>query len=417
MTWQETRMKFLCVDSGQYGLNISADEYTTSGTRLIRTSDIAASGALKAADTGVYIDAQPGPRHQLHRGDILLSRSGTLGRSFLVPAEANGQTFAGFLIRFRPAHYTNPRFLHYATQSKMFQGIVHSEAVSSTIQNFNAERYANVPMRAPAADVQRRIADFLDGETARTDHLHARVARFSELLNERQASLLARCFTADDDHHTKRAVTVPLRRIIERWIDYRGATPEKTASGIPLVTARNIREGKIDLAASREYIAEDAYKVWMRRGLPMHGDVLLTTEAPLGQVARIFDSGVALAQRIILLRPDPEQCSTEWLYWYLRSPQGQAELALRATGSTAVGIKADRLRSVPIPLLDTKDIQERLSDLRSHVSQVERCKGELTRQSNLLAERRQALITAAVTGQFDVSTASGRNVTDGVPTS
>jgi type I restriction enzyme S subunit len=117
---------------------------------------------------------------------------------------------------------------------------------------------------------------------------------------------------------------------------------------------------------------------------------------------------------VIVLRVDPRFCSPEWLYWYLRSPQGQAELGLRATGSTALGIKADRLRGVPIPVVKLEEAKERLAQLQSQVSQVERLQGELSRQRALIAERRQALITAAVTGQFDVSTASGRNVTDGV---
>ncbi|URM89655.1 restriction endonuclease subunit S [Streptomyces sp. MRC013] len=288
-------------------------------------------------------------------------------------------------------------------------------AGSGPLPFVNEAQIRDLRISFPDEGEQRRIADFLDAETGKLDRIQLLSNKLSRLLGERQASLLSNCFAS----HTVQAdgalpINLALRRVVSRWIDYRGATPEKTVSGIPLVTAKNIRDGKIDLAASREYIAEDAYSDWMRRGLLMHSDVLLTTEAPLGQVAMVDDAGVALAQRVIVLRVDQRFCSPEWLYWYLRSPQGQAELELRATGSTALGIKADRLRGVPIPVLKPAEAKKRLAQLQSQVSQVESLQSELSRQRALITERRQSLITAAVTGQFDVSTASGRNVTDGV---
>ncbi|OMI85732.1 hypothetical protein BSZ07_32675 [Streptomyces sp. M1013] len=266
-------------------------------------------------------------------------------------------------------------------------------------------------MAAPDFAQQCRIADFLDAETAKLLRLEKHSCRLTELLEERKSALISACYTfAGEDE----AQVVPLRRVVKRWIDYRGATPEKTDSGIPLVTAKNIRDGRIDYEASREYIAEDAYKDWMRRGLPETEDVLLTTEAPLGQVAFISDTSVALAQRVIVLRVHRDICSPEWVYWYLRSPQGQAELELRATGSTALGIKADRLRGVPIPMPTLIESRRRLRSLSTQVAQIEGLHKKLVRQRTLVAERRQALITAAVTGQFDVTTASGRNVSEGV---
>ncbi|MFD4569884.1 hypothetical protein ACFWOX_36745 [Streptomyces sp. NPDC058467] len=309
------------------------------------------------------------------------------------------------------------RYLHHLLRSHFLIGEFksRSKGIRPAQWRLYWEDLAKVEVSLPPVKEQRRIADFLDAETSELARIELLSSQLSCLLGERQASLLSNCFSSrTTEAGGALPVNLVLRRVVNRWIDYRGATPEKTVSGVPLVTAKNIRDGKIDMAASREYIAEDAYSDWMRRGLLMHGDVLLTTEAPLGQVAMVDDPGVALAQRVIVLRADQRFCSPEWLYWYLRSPQGQAELELRATGSTALGIKADRLRGVPIPVLKPAEAKERLAQLQSQVSQIESLQGELSRQRALIAERRQALITAAVTGQFDVSTASGRNVTDGV---
>ncbi|MEU9876620.1 restriction endonuclease subunit S [Streptomyces phaeochromogenes] len=311
---------------------------------------------------------------------------------------------------FEPEH-GDPRYWRYLMLLLDMAKITNPGPVPSVSER----QVAALPVPLPTVEEQRRIADFLDAEIKKLARIELLSSKVSCLLGERQASLLSNCFSSrTTEADGALPVNLALRRVVNRWIDYRGATPEKTVSGVPLVTAKNIRDGKIDMAASREYIAEDAYSDWMRRGLLMRGDVLLTTEAPLGQVAMVDDPGVALAQRVIVLRADQRFCSPEWLYWYLRSPHGQAELELRATGSTALGIKADRLRGVPIPVFKPAEAKERLAQLQSQVSQIESLQGELSRQRALIAERRQALITAAVTGQFDVSTTSGRHVTDGV---
>src|SRR5947199_6715555 len=88
--------------------------------------------------------------------------------------------------------------------------------------------------------------------------------------------------------------------VIERFIDYRGKTPRKMERGIPLITAKIVKEGR--LLEPAEFIDEADYQEWMTRGYPEVNDVVLTTEAPLGEVALLRDKNVALAQRIITLR-------------------------------------------------------------------------------------------------------------------
>ena len=88
-----------------------------------------------------------------------------------------------------------------------------------------------------------------------------------------------------------------LEECLDALIDYRGKTPTKTESGIPLVTAKVIKGGRIETPT--EFIAPEEYDSWMRRGIPATGDVVLTTEAPLGEVAQLGSEKEALAQRVI----------------------------------------------------------------------------------------------------------------------
>jgi len=89
---------------------------------------------------------------------------------------------------------------------------------------------------------------------------------------------------------------LPLEDAMDAIIDYRGKTPKKTDSGIPLITAKIVKNGRIN--PTQEYIAEADYDAWMQRGIPQKGDVVLTTEAPLGEVAQLNGEKIALAQRI-----------------------------------------------------------------------------------------------------------------------
>ena len=145
-----------------------------------------------------------------------------------------------------------------------------------------------------------------------------------------------------------------LEDALEKLIDYRGKTPEKVAFGIPLITAKVVKDGRIE--TPNEFIAEDNYEDWMRRGIPEYGDVVLTTEAPLGEVAQINTTEkIALAQRIITLRGKKGLLNNSFLKYFLLSPIGQKNLKAKESGSTVTGIKQSALRQVLIyaPSLNT----------------------------------------------------------------
>ena len=147
-----------------------------------------------------------------------------------------------------------------------------------------------------------------------------------------------------------RPLALTIEQATECIIDYRGKTPPKTRSGIRLITAKVVKGGRI-LDEPKEFIATEFYDEWMRRGLPRESDVLITTEAPLGEVAMLRGSDkVALAQRIILLRARAGQVDPFFLFYALQSEFAQGELAARASGTTVAGIKQSELRQVRVPV-------------------------------------------------------------------
>jgi len=141
---------------------------------------------------------------------------------------------------------------------------------------------------------------------------------------------------------------LPLEDCLDALIDYRGKTPRKTNHGIPLITAKVVKSGRIE--TPDEFIAEEDYASWMTRGLPKIGDVVLTTEAPLGEVAQIKFLPVALAQRIVTLRGKPGLLDNCYLLYLLQSQEMQEKLVGRSSGTTVIGIKQSELRKIELAL-------------------------------------------------------------------
>jgi type I restriction enzyme S subunit len=170
------------------------------------------------------------------------------------------------------------------------------------------------------------------------------------------------------------------------FIDYRGQTPTKVERGVRLITAKNVKQGFID-RSPEEFLSEEEYHRWMTRGLPQEGDVLFTTEAPMGNAAVVrLPEHFALAQRIICLRPFGA-IAPEFLALQLLSGPFQSILNKTATGLTAKGIKAAKLKRLPVavpPLAEQHRIVTRVYELMALSDRLEAAQAERERSRNRL---------------------------------
>lgn len=154
--------------------------------------------------------------------------------------------------------------------------------------------------------------------------------------------------------------------LLDKVIDYRGKTPIKTTSGIRLITAKVIKNGRVISEGNQEYINPSDYHEVMKRGEPQQYDIFITTEAPLGQLALWnSDEKIALAQRVILLRPDLSKVDPYYLFYYLQSNKFQSQLYAHATGTTVLGIKNPILKSLVIDC-PSLDIQKKIGNAISN---------------------------------------------------
>lgn len=142
---------------------------------------------------------------------------------------------------------------------------------------------------------------------------------------------------------------IKMEEALDALIDYRGKTPSKSEKGIETLSAKSVKNGYIDYSQCY-YISESEYKRFMVRGFPKVGDILLTTEAPMGLVARLDRDDVAIAQRLLTLRGKKGVLDNDYLMYYLQSPKGQAALKEKETGTTVTGIKQAEFRKIELEL-------------------------------------------------------------------
>ena len=150
------------------------------------------------------------------------------------------------------------------------------------------------------------------------------------------------------------------------FVDYRGKTPNKITEGVFLITASNIRQGYMDYTR-KEYISLEEYQGRQSRGITQKGDLLFTTEAPMGNAALCDLDVCSCGQRIITFKPYEKETAIPALYmFFILSPPFQSQLLDNCTGTTAKGIKADKLKHflIPLPpLAEQKRIVARLEEL------------------------------------------------------
>lgn len=364
-------------------------------------------------------------------GDIVIEKSGggektPVGRVVSFDEHIDAVT-SNFVARIRPRENVWNRYFLYLLAAHYMSGYSHQFIKQNTgIQNLDDTNLFRSEVWIPDLATQRRIADFLDRETARIDLLIEKKQRLVVLLAAKREALrdtaICRGLSADATmkasgidwfgHVPAHWTICRFNRLIASKVDYRGRTPEKVDEGIFLVTARNIRSGRIDYERSEEYTTEEDWEKLSARGKPRIGDVLFTTEAPLGQIAQVDRTDVAFAQRIMKFRANEALVTNDFLAELMMSASFQRSLQLYSSGSTAAGIKSERLVHLFAPVPPMAEQLEIVHFVRREFRRLDSLEEPIDASIDRLKEFRSALITAAVTGQIDVTSWGRRGEAD-----
>jgi type I restriction enzyme, S subunit len=330
---------------------------------------------------------------ELHPADtVMLSRTASVGHVARVGKPmATTQAF----VTWTCSEALDPRYLTVvllAMNPEFFRLAYGSTHLTIYMPDIEQLR---VPL--PPLAEQREIASHVNAETARIDAVIAKKQKLIRLLDERRTAAI------DDAVTTVDGPSVPVRRLSSRitsgprgWADFVSDT------GTPFVRITNIQRDRIDLDMSDILRVDAPQSAESSRTRVRTGDVLVSITADIGSVGLVAAEldGSNISQHVALVRP--RNCEPEWLAYAIRSTPARFQLDSGQYGGTKTQLSLEDIASLRVPYPDITTQRRQLARLRHALVTLDVCASRLRIQTDLLFERRQAQISAAVTGALAV---------------
>ena len=353
--------------------------YSDSGTPVINQKCVRHNGTLILSHTRKHDTAarKISPDNYIQPGDALINSTGTgtLGRSAIVTTVSNPLTWDSHVTLVRPrSDYLDSRFLGYTLQMSENRFITLSQGSTNQIE-LSRDVVANLPLPALSLTEQRRIADYLDRETAQIDAMAEALDGLVARLEERRRAILGRAVRDEEGRFT--------------------------LANVQAITTINsgdaIEASEIDQSGEYPVYGGNGVRGFTHRFNQTENRVLIGRQGALCGNVHIACAPFWASEHALVLTPH-RKTDIRWLAYTL-DDQGLGALSMSAAqpGITASGVGRQK---IPLPPLDE---QRRIADhLDAETAKIDAMIAKAGELRALLDERRSALITATVTGQHPV---------------
>jgi len=394
------------------------------GTRDLDLLSLASAGYLSPRDQGQNRQRpaeESIPRYlAVEAGDLVVNPMWLTGGSVAV-SSLSGAVSPDYRV-FRPGAAVVPRFLHHVLRSQpyMDQYRLYTRADTTFDRRVQQSDLDNLPLALPNVDEQRRIADFLDDQVSRIDQAVSRRRWQVSLLALRDESAVVSALRGESDAESPK----------DSGLDWLGATCRSwpvlsVTSQFAVVLGKMLNEERTVGGRLRTYLRNTNVQ-WdriethdlkqmdfplseRRRYEVLNGDLLICEGGQPGRAAIWSGDSEIYYQKALHRARSRGRSLPRWLFYCLRAAVARDAFGA-AEQTTIAHLTSEQLRATKFPFPEPS-IQERLVRLLDENLDASRNLAEaLDRSVRLLSERKRALITAAVTGEFDVTTASGRGV-------
>lgn len=298
-----------------------------------------------------------------------------------------------------------PRYLHYLLRSEPYKAEIGRISKNMPPNGFELSWDQFRRLRVPLESLTQQcaIADFLDSETARIDDILRLRSRQRELVSQHQASEVDETVSLGSPTAVRR-ITSFITSGPRGWSDLIADDGDR-----PFIRSADLQRHSIRLRTTSVTRVRDPHTAESRRTQLRAGDVCIgITGANTGWVGLYNgDLGIAsVSQHVALMRP--HLVNPAWLAYSASSTAAQQQLMAGQYGGTKQQLGLEDLRQLVIRLPGESEQHSGVARLERSRLFVERVASVICRQIASLREHRQALITAAISGEIDVSTASGR---------
>ncbi|MCQ8906093.1 restriction endonuclease subunit S [Escherichia albertii] len=400
--WVETYLSEIC-SKPQYGYTTKSS--FTGNVKFLRTTDIT-KGTVDWS-TVPYCLQNPDDilKYQLQDRDIVISRAGSVGFSFLVKNPPNNAVFASYLIRFKPFDNISELYLKRFLESGNYWVQLASMSAGNALQNVNAQKLSTLIVPIPPLAEQKIIAEKLDTLLAQVESTKARLEQIPQILKRfRQAVLAAAVSGKLVNNENNKAILTTLGSIAE---DIRYGTSKKCSESeghTPVLRIPNIGPGYI-INNNLKYANFDSKEL---SALTLkEGDLLLIRSNGsvdlVGKVAVISenDTQYLYAGYLIRVRLCLEKAVPKYISYCVQSPQLRQIIENIARSTSGVNnINSKELASLELPLPpipEQHEIVRRVEQLFAYADTIEKqVNNALARVSSLT----QSILAKAFRGEL-----------------
>jgi type I restriction enzyme S subunit len=380
---------------------LTASEYVDDGYAFLATQNL--RGDNLDFENVNYITSfryEESPELKLQVGDVLVSKDGTLGVTAVVKHLPRPATVNGSIAVIRPRDMDS-RFLRYQLDSSVVQGLIRAYKSGMGVPHLFQADLKKFPLSCPPLHVQRAIANYLDAETTRIDALITKRQRMIELWRERLASNIDSLVWGSDGsemYMPRPGWEYPAFSVVVMISEGQVDPRTEPYRDLPLIAPNHIESGTGRLLTLETASEQGAIS---GKYLCAPGDVIYSKIRPALCKATITNEICLTSADMYPMRPNSSVLPSYLLY-YLLSRRFTDFAILESERVAMPKINRDALGRVrlPIPPMHVQEDVVRALDRKSE--SVRMILLVLARQVAVLEERRQALITAAVTGQLDI---------------
>jgi type I restriction enzyme, S subunit len=406
--------------TGPFGTVLSAAEYVDDGIPLVNPTHISNGRIVPDGRAAIGpATASRLRRHALRVGDLVMGRKGEVGRTALVGPREEGWICGSdsIAVRTDPSRLV-PGFLRWIMASPLTLQSLEAYSAGATVDGINEGILLRMPVPVPAVAIQGAVAGYLDAETARIDGLVDGYRGLAgSLLGQRAAVTSAGAAGESIPGTRKRSSLQWLCEVPAHWNEVKltllarlgsGHTPSRenadwwTDCTIPWVTTGEVWQIRDDrseyLYETREMISQLGLANSSAELCPA-GTVVLSRTASAGFSA-IMGRDMATSQDYMTWTCGP-RLRPRYLLLCLRAMRPDL-LGRLAMGSTHQTIYVPDIQSIRIPVPPVDEQDQIVEWVWSRLGRIDSVVDAIGRQIELLSERRQALITAAVTGQIEI---------------
>ena len=300
---------------------------------------------------------------QAEKGDLILSVRAPVGDI--------GKTDYDVVLGRGVAAIKGNSFIFQLLTKMKINGYWTRFSTGSTFESINSDNIKNAQISIPSLREQEKIGGLFN----EFDSLIALHQRKLNKLKKLKSAYLTEMFPDEGEHKPKRRFAGftddweqrKFMDLIDSIIDFRGRTPKKLGmnwsnEGLLALSAQNVKDGYIDKTIDAHYGSQTLYDKWMN-GRELHkGQVVFTTEAPMGNVARIPDENkYILSQRTIAFTVKNTVLTEGFLMYLLESPSVKNNLLRISSGGTAKGVSQKTLSSLTVKIPTSLKEQERIN--------------------------------------------------------